>query len=374
MTALPPRTGSGLLLLLLCAASTTPEAQSLELDGPLILPLSSSYAATTALPTADNQITVTILLDQTQAPVMASLYLCDDAGQWYQEQRQHIIQPGHPQRWSASLEDADAWATEPGPGHLSAAIRPLLRRYGLVVAGTSLEHGIARLRSRISSACVAPRPVSQHRLLELDGLHVDRSGVDQARTGERWSISLVPSPFPSDPYDPASFALSLEITFPDGHQAILAGFYDQPMSLRDGGDREIAAPSGNDRFLARWRPQEPGLYHLTLRANWQDGQQLSIPLPPLLVEGPRWNAYVRCDASDKRFFCTGVDGRDFAWPVGLNLQSATDHRANSDYQTVLTPDLGTEVYAAYFARLAAAGGTAAEIWLCSWNTKPAGME
>ena len=83
-----------------------------------------------------------------------------------------------------------------------------------------------------------------------------------------------------------------------------------------------------------------------------------------MVSGDNWDDYVRVDRTDPRFF--SIDGSMY-WPIGLNLRSIYDLRGAQQTKSQITPDLGTKSYDAYFARYAAAGGNAIEIWLANWN-------
>ena len=79
---------------------------------------------------------------------------------------------------------------------------------------------------------------------------------------------------------------------------------------------------------------------------------------------------VRIDPVDPRF-ATGVEAGKptFYWPIGLNIRSIYDTRShgNKNFKTILSQDRGAHAYTAFLRRLAAAGGTAIEIWMASWN-------
>jgi hypothetical protein len=116
----------------------------------------------------------------------------------------------------------------------------------------------------------------------------------------------------------------------------------------------------------RFRPREPGRHHLRLTARWRGGHELALDLPDLDVSGEPRDEIVHVDRRDPRFFSAGDA---FAWPIGINLASPRDYGATKEprYGIKPTPDRGTFSYDAYFARLAAAGGDAAEVWLSTWN-------
>jgi hypothetical protein len=194
----------------------------------------------------------------------------------------------------------------------------------------------------------------------------DDASLSHGTTGERWSLSLLPQPLPSNPYDSRQFALDAVFEGTDGVIQRIPAFYDQPMLLSDRGDREDARPSGPGRFVVRYRPREPGRYQVRLEAHWHgaQGAYVTVTLPDLEVSGAHWDGYVHTDARDPRFF--SVDGK-FYWPIGLNLNSAYDLRSQERLGTVLTPDRGSLTYIPRLRRFAAGGGTAVEIWMSSWN-------
>ena len=185
-----------------------------------------------------------------------------------------------------------------------------------------------------------------------------------AVTGARWSLSTVPLPYPSEPYDPATYALDLTVVQPDGRVVTLAGFHNQPVTSLDRGDLETFIPNGAPRFEVRFRPSQAGRHRLRLSAVRAGAATTTIELPDLEVSGPAWDGITRVDAGDPRFFSAGGA---FVWPNGCNLNSTYDTRSTDTLQTKLTPDRGTFTRAAYLERLAAGGGTGCETWLSPWN-------
>ncbi|HEX3135741.1 MAG TPA: hypothetical protein VHX44_19420, partial [Planctomycetota bacterium] len=177
---------------------------------------------------------------------------------------------------------------------------------------------------------------SDHRLTSL---RADGS----ATTGQRWSVSLRPQPFPSNPFDPAEFSIDAVITLPDGKEQRVPGFLDQPMANHDRGDRETVVPTGADAFTVRFRPRQPGAHTIRLEARWggENGTLITLPLPSVNVSGKAWDGYVRVDQSDPRFFA--LDGALF-WPRGPNLRSIYDTRGSDHMRTILTPDRGLHAY------------------------------
>ena len=55
----------------------------------------------------------------------------------------------------------------------------------------------------------------------------------------------------------------------------------------------------------RYRPRQPGIYHLVLRSHWAGATAISYPLPDVQVQGRAWDRFVRVDPVDHRFFSCG---------------------------------------------------------------------
>jgi hypothetical protein len=195
----------------------------------------------------------------------------------------------------------------------------------------------------------------------LADLHLDPA---ETPTGQRWTLSVRPVPYPADPYDPDQFSLDLEVDRPDGSSVTIAGFHDEPVTRIDRGDIETFRAAGPPRFQVRYRAQQPGTHHLRLTARWAGRPPLEVDLPDLVATGAPWDAIVHVDKADPRFFSAG--GK-FVWPAGCSLNSTYDTRCRGALGTILTPDRGSFVRDAYLERLAAGGGTGCEVWLSPWN-------
>jgi len=206
-------------------------------------------------------------------------------------------------------------------------------------------------------------PVANNGFADVHLDHFDGT-LSHAVTGKRWSVSVVPQPYPSEPFDPAAYALDLTVVQPDGSVVTLAGFHNQPVTSIDRGDIEIFTPASSPHFEVRFRPSQPGKYRLRLTAVRAKAATTFIDLPDLDVTGQPWDGITRVDAGDPRFFSAGGA---FVWPSGCNLNSTYDTRSESALQTKLTPDRGSYTRGAYLERLAAGGGTGCETWLSPWN-------
>jgi hypothetical protein len=313
-------------------------------------------------------------------------FVSDGHGRWFRSPTTRQLEPGrHLLRFD--IGDQAALVCEPNRAGWDSYARSQIREAGLyfwsattsraaiqiihldVTAEGKAPGGHQPAAAGASVAPVALLPSGRLQDLHLDGMNSD-AHVMQGRTGARWTLSLRPDPFPAQPYDLARFELTAVITTPDGQQIRIGGFYRQPLDLIDQGDRELGLPTSCGRFEVRYRPGLPGTYRMRMEARWAGQEKpLEVALPDLIVDGEPWDDFVRADPQDPRFFSTGnrIDQRRFFWPIGLNLHSVWDLRTRDCCRTVLTPGRLWNAYEAYLRRLAASGGTAAEIWLCSWG-------
>ena len=322
-------------------------------------PLTTVITAPAALPPEASSLEVELAVPADAADDLgAGLWVQERHGGWFQHNHGRL-RPGETTIIRAPLSGDAVWTAESGDATWSAWRRSVAVRWGVFVWSTR-PGGSVRVRWHSPGAAVEPPKV---RAL------VDLAMPSQARTGIRWELAFRPAPYPWQPFDPQVFAADLVVTRPDGVVERRPCFHDQPIALEDRGDVERGRPAGPARFLARWRPRVPGLHRLELVWTTAGGGEQHHSLPSVDVVGQPWDDYVRVDTSDARFFARN-GGKDLWWPVGLNLQSITDPRTRETYADLPlrpTPDRGTRSYDAYLARLAAAGGDAAEIWLCSWN-------
>ncbi len=332
-------------------------------DFQLRAPLGTVHDADGALPPDASVIIVEVEVgDDAPADLGIGVYVRTDDGRWFQRAARKGVGPG---RHNLRFPLDQGWLSEPRAEDWSPYRRALCVRYGLFAWSSAASRATVRVLKmdvERGPSSAGPR-AGALRDLDLEGY---ASGHPRVRTGERWWLSVNPSPFPANPYDPGVFALDLEVTPPGGEPRRIPGFYDQPMRLIDRGDKEVALGDGAASFRVRYRPTAAGSYQLRLIARWSDGAEQSYPLPDLLVEGPVRDQVVHVDAVDHRFFAVGDR---FCWPVGLNIASPRDYGATADprYGIKPTPDRGTFAYDTYFARLAQAGGTAAEVWMSTWN-------
>lgn len=322
-------------------------------------PLATLVPVTSAFPQGPIELltTVTVPADA-PADLGVGAYVCDRHGRWWQRLEPGVLETGsHHLRLRLGASDA---VDGPGAGW-TPATAATGNQGGLFFWSASTSHVRLQLEDLHVRGVIDVRdaaPGDSPRLAELE------PEAPRIATGERWSLHVRPQPFPTNPYAAGEFSLTMVVQRPDGVEERIAGFYEQPMRSRDGGDRELVEPLGRARFTVRYRPRVPGLHHLRLEARWGGGGPLISTLPDLLASGVATDPYVRVDAKDPRFF--SVDCA-FFWPVGPNLRSVSDPRSVENLGTMATPLRGTLAYDAYFARLAAGGVNAVEVWLSAWN-------
>ncbi len=287
------------------------------------------------------------------------VFVVDQHGRWFQGLRPGALSPGT-HVVALGVSGTDSLISHRERSHWTPADATQVRGAGLFfwsASGSRAKLIISHLRAITQTELNQQLQSTPPSLLDIS-----TTGT-QTNTGSRWSLFARPKPFPKNPFDSNEFAVDLSVTAPDGSTQLIPGFYDQPMMHHDRGDSEIVTPSEAGMFCVRFRARQPGEHRLQLTARWGE-QTITYDLPPLMVQGPAWDGYVRVDKNDPRFFA--IDGQ-FWWPVGPNVRSVYDVRGSERLRTVLTPDRGLFAYEAYLRRLAAHRVNAIEVWMSSWN-------
>ncbi len=363
----------------LAVAATAGEVRMVVLQAPM-----NTVVRALALPAAPERLLAEIVVGaDAPADLGVGAYAADGHGRWYRSRATRTLLPGRHQL-EFDLGDQADLVCEPLRAGWDAYARSALAQTGLFFWSATASRSAIAVESLVvvgsgaqpaaplapAPAAALPAPTAPQLLdLRLDGMEGD-SGVVRWRTGARWTLDLRPDPFPCQPYERERFTLEAVVTTPDGQQLRIGGFYRQPLDLVDQGDREVGVPCARAVYTVRFRPELPGTYHLRLEAGWEGAERsVAVRLPDMVVEGEPWDDYVRADPDDPRFFSTGsrTGNRRFYWPIGLNLHSVWDLRTRGCCHTILTPGRLWNAYQAYLARFAAAGGSAVEIWLCSWG-------
>ncbi|MBA3710137.1 MAG: autotransporter-associated beta strand repeat-containing protein, partial [Planctomycetes bacterium] len=355
------------------------------------VPLTAPITTIVALPTppGDERVVDAWITVPADAPpdLGVGAFIVDQHGRWFQRIDPERLPPGRSHR-RFDLGATQNLCSQPGLALWTALQATVATRAGLFFWSASASRCAIGIEGRVSgqatpvaadvvpiastqvptaivpSASTATTASSQPRLCEC------ASPPGPAHTGERWQVSVLPAPFPGNPYDSDEFALDAVITGPDHATITLPGFFEQPMRSSDRGDREDVVPAGGGHFTVRFRPRLPGRHQVRLTARWKGGGSVESALPDVEVAGEPWDGYVHVDRADPRFFSIGGgEGTPgaFFWPVGISLRSINDVLSQRSMKTRLTPERGTLSYAAYLERFGRSGGTAAEIWMSSWN-------
>ena len=310
--------------------------------------------------------------DDAPADLGVGAFIKDDDGNWFQLPYQAQLHPGH-QHLHFSLAQQEAWQSEPGLSFWDPYHQHLAHEYGLYFWSASESRSaitIHEIRSVVSSS------VPPEKTYTLQDINWDHYQAEQQRifyqTGQRFEVRCRLDPMPINPYDDGQCKLELLIREPGSeHDLVFQGFYKQDIAFSDRGDDEVSQRNGKAYFAARFRPMKPGAYQAHIRATWTDADQesnsRSYALPPMIVDGPVSDPYVRVDAADPRFLSVGTGSREFIWPIGINIRSVTDIRGTKRTKSNPTPDRGIFSYKAYIDRYANAGATNIELWLSSWN-------
>jgi len=284
-------------------------------------------------------------------------YRTDGDGHWWQVLHDAPLRPG---RQAVRLVLDSRALAEGHRGSFTPATAVDAGRIGIFLWSAAGAAAEVRLDARIEAIGADPAGATRLDDLVLPGL---AAGLISAPTGKRWELAVRPSPWPVNPWDPAVFALDLQVTAPDGAVRLIPGFHQQAMRQRDRGDREELLPDGAPFFAVRLRPAVPGRHALTLLARWGDGRSATVALPPLVATGEPYDDWVRVDA-DRRYFSAG--GK-WVWPVGVNLHSTYDVRAVEAFGVTPTPPRGSLAIDGFLTRLGMNGATGVEVWCSAWN-------
>jgi hypothetical protein len=350
-----------LLLLIGCLVSgSVLHATALEQSVILQAPLSTLVRLSQPVINAPRALAATVVVPpDAPSDLGVGAFVVDQHGQWFQTIRPGTLAPGsHELRFSLGEQDRLLAANNFQAWTPAAAAITTGAGLFFYSASNSRAQLIIRQAQREPTA---PEPTSPP-LPSLNQLQHPTT----IKTGERWELSLLPHPFPQNPFDDREFSLSAEITLPDGTIARVPGFFIQPMELLDRGDRAYSTPAQAGRFALRFRPQQMGPHQIAITAQWghENAAQIRQYTTSFIASGEAWDDYVRVDKSDPRFF--SVHGKWY-WPVGPNVRSVNDVRGSNRLRTILTPDRGLFAYDAYLRRLAAHQVNAVEVWMSSWN-------
>jgi hypothetical protein len=323
-------------------------------DVTLQAPLSTKVVCPQPLTGGDYEISAVVEVPERAPKDLGVGAFVSEGRGWFQRVATKPLGPGtHEVRFAMSA--LDPLKSEPYCAPWNASAAAVVQVGGLFFWASSADRTVLKVE-KLTARALGSTKARRFRLQDVDW-------PAAGKTGGRCEWSVMPDPFPANPYDPAEFALDAEVVCPDGSAQCVPGFYFQPMRLSDRGDRESASPNGFGSFIVRYRPRQPGVHQVKLIAAWGK-QRLSVTPPSLPVSGEPWDDYVRVDRDDTRFFSRA--GK-FFWPVGPNLRSINDERGHEAMHSKMTPDRGAFSYAEYLDRLAIGQCTAVEVWMSGWS-------
>jgi len=337
-------------------------------------PLTTLVTIPTTTPSAGSLSALIDVPAGAPAGLGVGAWVADHDGDWFQSVSPVALEAG-PNRVSFALDSQADLASEPRGLQWNADSAHAVVRCGLFFYSANAHATHLKLSEAVLTPSSTPAGPSVGRLLSVttspqakpasESVTCDTdTDMVTVAAGARFSASVVPQPFPDNPYDAQDFRLDAEIHGPGGRTWTIPAFYEVPMAGLDRGDRAVVRATDSGAFTVRFRAFAQGVYSISLHARWKAATPVDAALPPLLIPSSQPDAIVHVDAADPRFFSTASG---FYWPIGLNLNSPYDLRSRDALGTRLTPDRGYLVYDAILPRLAAAGGTACEIWMSSWN-------
>jgi len=181
----------------------------------------------------------------------------------------------------------------------------------------------------------------------------------------RFTISGLPS---GNYFDPENAQVMLETVAPSGVTNVVHGFLYQDFqrSLEDGLNERLQA-QGPLNWRFRYCPTEVGRYRFRVAVRQPGLESWSAHYHFECIEAESPTTFVRLSTTHAKLFEDSTGGN--VYPVGLNVHSPIDTKS----EKVFGPDYiqkgneGTYLYERIFAKLGAAGGNTAVVWMApSW--------
>ena len=189
-----------------------------------------------------------------------------------------------------------------------------------------------------------------------------------------------------NPFCPEEIDIVADFTAPGAARAVsVPAFYYQDFLREKGADdgrgdyRDRYTPTGPAEFRVRYLPPRPGAYRVTIRVKHTcpfTGKVTEYASPELTAEAvanddpSSARRYVRASAADRHYF--EFENGEWFYPLGLNMHNPIDVRHHDRILKrffpgrPLTVDRGLRCYEDAFAKMAANGMNAFEVWMSSW--------
>ncbi len=173
-----------------------------------------------------------------------------------------------------------------------------------------------------------------------------------------------------NPFDQDEIKVDVRAVGPDGAEIVWPAFYSQDHSRQLVHNREIVAPHGPPEWAFRFTPWTTGEYSIGISvidnsAGNENPETLKSPTRKLMVERSDRKGFIRICAADTRYFefATG----EFFFPIGFNVHTPKDFRAEQCLDLGSIPDKGSFSYDEYFAEMQKNGVNSFEIWMAAWS-------
>lgn len=168
----------------------------------------------------------------------------------------------------------------------------------------------------------------------------------------------------ANPFDPKEVHLVATFEGPDGRTVEVDGYPSAEYYRTVDVSGETLVPQGALHWKVRYAPTVPGRYRYSLRvrdrwgeATWGPASFEALP--------PRKPGFVRVSRRDPRHF-EHDDGSPW-FPIGHNIRSPYDERANWRFPWRQRWPEGSAAYARYFRAMAKHGENFTEIWMAPWS-------
>ena len=187
---------------------------------------------------------------------------------------------------------------------------------------------------------------------------------EKGTAGKIFSVKFQLSREYFNPFDPDEVAVDCEWQTPDQKKVIFPAFFTKDHHLEYNMTEERAVAEGLPHWELRYFPKTSGKHQFriivkekkeTVSSEWK-----TVEITPAPVRG-----VVRVSKQNHHYF--EYENGEFFFPVGLNIHSNTDYRAEARLRIAPLADMGLKDYERYFKLCSAAGINCIEVWMASWT-------
>jgi hypothetical protein len=276
---------------------------------------------------------------------------------WYQKLLPGFLTPGAINRLKIETHPSDA-AWEP-VGHTAPwTLRSLTdpREFAIRIFSPARYTGTCRVERAEASWRQDSAPPF------IRNVSTARSTVKQY---ERFEVSFeLPDRYPN-PFAPDTVHVTATFDTPTGGPPVTVdGFYtrDHARSLSPTGEQTL--PVGLPRWKVRFCPTAAGTYQYRIHAKDALGTAEWGP-GTFTATASRHPGFVRVSPRDRRFY--ECDDGSFFFPIGHNIRSPFDTRADGAFPWQQRWPEGSMAYERYLKDMTANGENYVEIWTAAWS-------